>query len=247
MKIVVVGGTGRIGATLVGLLAAGGHEAVAASRSSGVDTVTGEGLAGVLAGAAAVVDVTNAPTLAPDAVLDFFRRSSEQLLPAERAAGVGHHVVLSIVGVDGLAGGGYLRAKKAQEELVEAAGVPYTIARATQFFEFLGTIADAMTVDGVVRAVPALIQPIAAGDVAALLAEIAVAPPVQGIVDLAGPEAAPISDTLRRCLAAAGDGRAVVDDPSAAYFGATLAEKSLVPTMGRERLGTLTLARWLAR
>jgi uncharacterized protein YbjT (DUF2867 family) len=245
MKIVVIGGRGRIGGPLVELLAANGHEAVAASRSSGVDTVTGEGLAAVLAGAEVVVDVSNA---APEGSLEFFRRSNEHLLPAERAAGVRHHVALSIVGVDGLPGAPYMRGKIAQEQLIRAAGVPYTIVRATQFFEFLGVIADGATVDGVVHGSPALMQAIAVDDVVAALADIAVAPPAEGIIDLAGPSAAPISEILRHYLAATEDGRKVIEDPASRYFGADLQEKSLVPVgAGRERLGATTLGEWLAR
>jgi uncharacterized protein YbjT (DUF2867 family) len=242
MKIVVIGGRGQVGAPLVGLLAANGHDAVAASRSSGVDTVTGAGLAGVLAGADVVVDVSNAP---PAGALEFFRTSNEHLLPAERAAGVRHHVALSIVGVDGLAGSPYMRAKLAQEELIRAGGVPWTIVRATQFFEFLGVIADGVTAGGVVHGSPALIQPIAVGDVVTALADLAVAPPA-GVVDLSGPVAEPISEVLRRYLTATGDRRTVVEDPSAQYFGASLDEKSLVP-LGDAVRGSTTLDRWLAR
>jgi uncharacterized protein YbjT (DUF2867 family) len=246
MRIVVIGGTGRIGSRLVGLLADRGHEAVAASRKTGVDTVTGEGLADALGGADVVVDVTNAPLLEAAEVLAFFRRSGERLLAAERAAGVRHHVALSIVGVDRLGASAYMRAKIAQEELIGESGVPFTILRATQFFEFLGTIAAGATIDGVVHGSPALIQPVAADDVAAALADVAVAQPA-GVIDLAGPVAEPIHETLRRFLTATGDAREVVEDPTVDYFGAHLEEKSLIPTSGRERLGPTTLDEWLAR
>ncbi|HEX5203154.1 SDR family oxidoreductase [Paractinoplanes rhizophilus] len=246
MKIVVFGGTGLIGRKLIELLAAGGHEAVAASRSTGVDAVTGEGLAGVVAGAQVVVDVTNPPVWGDDEVLHFFRTSSRNLVAAERAAGVGHHIALTIVGADLHPGGGYLRAKVAQEEVVVASGVPYTIVRATQFYEFLATIADASTVDGVVHAPIGQFQPLAADDVAAALAEVAVGEPANAIVDLAGPERLPMGDFLRRFLDATHDKREVVDDPKATYFGALLSEKSLVPA-GEARIGATTFPEWLSR
>jgi uncharacterized protein YbjT (DUF2867 family) len=245
MKVVVIGGTGLVGSKLIRLLTARGHEAVAASPSSGVDSVTGAGLAEALAGAGVVVDVTNSPSFAAGDVLAFFTASTGNLLAAERAAGVGHHVAVSIVGADLLPDGGYLRAKVAQERLIRESGVPYTILRATQFLEFLGAMADAGTVDGVVRASTGLIQPVAADEVAATLAEIVDGPPA-GLVELAGPEAAPLATMLRRYLDATHDDREVIADPAAPYFGTLLAETSLVPVDGRERIGKVTLAGWLA-
>ena len=205
MKIVVIGGTGLIGSKVVAKLRERGHEAVPASPATGVDTITGAGLAGALAGAQVVVDVANSPSFEDAAVLDFFRTSGRNVLAAEQAAGVGHHVALSVVGADRLPDSGYLRAKIAQEELIAASGVPHTIVRATQFFEFLGTIADGVTVDGVVHGSPALIQPVAADDVAAALAEVAVAGPVNGVVDLAGPVAEP-SPQVRKAIEVTGLG-----------------------------------------
>jgi uncharacterized protein YbjT (DUF2867 family) len=245
MKVVVIGGTGLIGSKLVRLLAGTGHEVVAASPATGVNAVTGEGLADALKGAAVVVDVANSPSFAPDEVLAFFTAAGRNLAAAEREAGVGHHVALSIVGVDRLTGSGYMRAKVAQEELVAGSGVPYTIVRATQFFEFLGAVAAGFTVGGMVQASPALIQPVAADEVAATLAGVVAAGPANGVVELAGPEAVPITEMLRRHLAATGDATEVVEDPSAAYFGAPLEHTSLVPVEGRERLGTLAYTEWV--
>ena len=246
MKVVVIGGSGLIGRKVVELLTSAGHEAVAASRSTGVDAITGVGLAGALAGAAAVVDVTNAPVRG-DEVLAFFRTSTGNVLAAERAAGVRHHVVLSIVGADTLPAGGYMRAKVAQEELIKASGVPFTIVRATQFYEFLEAIADGATVDGEVRGSTARFQPVAADDVAAFVAEVAVAPPLNGTVDLAGPEVGTLASFLRHFLDATYDERKVVEDPDAAYFGTRLDEKSLVPSAAGARLGAMTFPEWLSR
>jgi uncharacterized protein YbjT (DUF2867 family) len=237
MKIVVIGGNGQVGSQLVPRLEAGGHEVVSASRSSGVDAVTGAGLDVALAGAQVVVDVLGAPTWDEEELLRFFRDSSRNLVAAEERAGVGHHVALSIVGMDrAVAPGGYWRAKLAQEQEVRDGNVPYTIARATQFFEFLAFIGESSGY----RLPPAPMQPIAVADVAALLAEIAVAPPVDGTVDLAGPDRATMDDLVRRVT-----GHEVVTDPDAGYFDTPWSEDMLVP-IGDARLGTTTLDAWLA-
>jgi uncharacterized protein YbjT (DUF2867 family) len=229
MKIVVIGGTGLIGSKLVEKLRRDGHEALAASPDSGVDTLTGERLAEALAGARVVVDVSNAPVWDDAAVLDFFQTSSRNILAAEAAAGVEHHVVLSVVGTDRLQDSGYFRAKLAQEEAVQAATVPYTILRATQFFEFIGRIADSSASGESIQLPPVLIQPEAADDVAAALAEVAVSEPVNGIVELAGPERFRLDELARRVLAANDDPRPVTADAHARYFGAELDEHSLTP------------------
>ena len=248
MKVVVVGGTGQVGRQLIRLLTAEGHEATAASRSTGVDAVTGEGLAEALAGAHAVVDVTNAPGWGDDEVLAFFTTSTRNLLDAGRAAGVRHHIVLTIVSAERNPGSGYQRAKVAQEDLVAASGVPYTILRATQFYSFLGTIADTATVDGAVHAPAAAFQPVAVEDVAATLAEYAIGAPADAIVDLAGPEKQPMTEFLRRFLDATHDPRKLVEDPAATYFGAPLTDESLVPTGNHtERIGAMSFADWLNR
>jgi uncharacterized protein YbjT (DUF2867 family) len=246
MKIVVIGGTGLIGSKLVHLLTEKGHEAVPASPNSGVDTVTGVGLTEVLTGADVVVDVANSPSFDAAAVLDFFRTSGRNLLAAEKAAGVGHHVALSVVGADRLRDSGYMRAKIAQEELIKAAGVPYTILRATQFFEFLGAIAGGGAAeDGTVHLSPALAQPVAADDVAATLAGVAVGAPVNGTIELAGQEAVPLEDIVRRYLQATGDDRTVTGDPAARYFGADIDDRSLVPA-GDHHVGAISFADWLS-
>ena len=244
MKIVVIGGTGLIGAKTAALLQRGGHDVVVASPTVGVNTVTGEGLTGALAGAQVVIDLSNAPSRDARAALDFFETSGRNLLAAATAAGVQHHVVLSIVGTDRVPGQPYYRAKLAQETLIQASSVPFTIVRATQFMEFLGRIADASTREGVVRVPPALLQPIAADEVAALVAETALAVPRNGIIEIAGPERAPFTEIIARCLKAAGDPREVVTDPQARYFGGQLEEQSLVP-LGEARLGRLNLEEWL--
>jgi uncharacterized protein YbjT (DUF2867 family) len=246
MKIVVIGGAGLIGAKAVAILRQGGHEVVAASRKSGVDTVSGEGLGEAMAGAQAVIDVSNAPSSDAGAVLEFFETSSRNLLAADAAAGVRRHVALSIVGADRAPGQGYYRAKVAQENLIEASGLPYTIIRSTQFFEFLGAIADASTEGGVVRLPAGLLQPIAADDVAALVTEAALANPRNGTLEIAGPERAPFNEIVARYLKAIGDPRAVATDPKARYFGGRLEETSLVPR-GEARLGRLNLEAWLRR
>jgi len=246
MKIVVIGGTGLIGTKLGQRLRAAGHEVVAAAPSTGVDTVAGTGVAEALAGADAVVDVSNSPSFAPADVLEFFTRSTANLLAAEAAAGVRHHVALSIVGADRVPDSGYLRAKVAQEELIRDGKTPYTIVRATQFFEFLVGIAEAGTVDGVARLTSAPLQPVAADDVADTLAEIVSGAPVDATLDLAGPERRPLVEFARAALAARGDTREVVVDDGARYFGALLGAESIVPT-GQARIGAVTFEEWIAR
>jgi uncharacterized protein YbjT (DUF2867 family) len=229
MKIVVIGGTGLIGSSLVDKLRRDGHEPLAAAPNTGVNTVTGEGLAEALEGAQVVVDVANAPAWEDQAVLEFFQTSSGNLLAAEADAGVGHHVALSVVGAERLPDSGYLRAKVAQEELVKAGPIPYTIVRATQFFEFIGRIADSSTENGTVRVSPALLQPEAADDVASTLADVAGGAPLNDTVELAGPEALPLDELVRRFLKASGDPREVTADVHAPYFGAELDDNSLTP------------------
>jgi uncharacterized protein YbjT (DUF2867 family) len=229
MKIVVIGGSGLIGSKLVEKLREAGHDALPASPDSGVDTLTGEGLQEALEGAQVVVDVSNAPAWDDAAVMDFFQTSSRNILAAETAARVSHHVALSVVGTDRLQESGYFRAKLAQEEAIKAASVPYTILRATQFFEFLGRIADSSTDGDTVRLPPVLIQPEAADDVASALAEVAVSAPVNGIVELAGPEPFRFDELARRVLRAKNDPRRVTADVHARYFGAELDEHSLTP------------------
>ena len=229
MKIVVIGGSGLIGSKLVIKLRENGHDALAASPDSGVNTLTGEGLAEALEGAQVVVDVANAPAWEDAAVLEFFQTSTRNLLAAETAADVGHHVALSVVGTDRLPESGYFRAKVAQEEVVKAGTVPYTILRATQFFEFIGRIADSSTAGDAVRLAPALVQPEAADDVAAALADVAVDAPVNGIVELAGPERFRLDELARRVLSANNDPREVAADVNARYFGAELNDQSLIP------------------
>jgi uncharacterized protein YbjT (DUF2867 family) len=244
MKIVVIGGTGLIGKKLVPILRKRGHEAVAASPSSGVNSVTGEGLAQALAGAKVVVDVTNSPSWEDAAVMKFFETSTRNLLAAETAAGVGHHVALSVVGADRLKDSGFMRAKVAQERLIQAGKVPYTIVRATQFFEFLRGIADSGAAGDTIRLPTAPMQPMAADDVAAALADIAVQPPVNGMVELAGPEALPIAAFVGRFLAASGDKRSVIPDPQARYFGAALDDRGLTPS-STPRIGPTRLEAWI--
>ena len=229
MTLVVIGGSGLIGSKLVSKLRQGGHDALAASPASGVDTITGEGLRDALEGAKVVIDVANAPALEDAAVLDFFQTSSRNLLSAEAAAGVAHHVMLSIVGADRLPDSGYFRAKVAQEQAVKAGPVPYTIVRATQFFEFIGRIADSNTDGSTVRLSPALVQPEAADDVAGTLAEVAVGTALDDTVELAGPEAFPLDELARRVFNATADPREVRTDVHARYFGAELHDHALVP------------------
>jgi uncharacterized protein YbjT (DUF2867 family) len=244
MKIVVIGGTGLIGAKLVTLLRARGHEALAASPNSGVNTLTGEGLDAALAGSDVVVDVANSPSFADDAVLEFFTTSGRNLLAAARRAGVKHHVALSVVGTQRLADSGYFRAKIAQEELIRASGLPYTIVHSTQFFEFLGGIAASAGQDDTIALSPAFIQPIASDDVAAAMADVVLGAPANGIVEIAGPDRFRLSDLVRDYLAARGDTRTVRADVDARYFGAELQEDTLVPH-GQARLGAIRIGSWL--
>ncbi|GAA1737810.1 alpha/beta hydrolase fold domain-containing protein [Luedemannella helvata] len=246
-KIVVIGGTGLIGGKLVNELRGLGHEVVAASPGTGVNSLTGEGLAQALAGAQVVVDVTNSPSFEDAAVMDFFTTSTRNLVAAEVDAGVTHHVALSIVGVDRTADSGYFRAKFAQENLIMASPIPYTIVRATQFFEFLERIADDATDGDTVRLSAALIQPMAAEDVVKALVEVAVGPPVNGTVEVAGPQRFPLDDLVRHLLGTRGDPRTVVTDPHATYFGLELQERSLIPDEGRARLAATRLDEWLGR
>lgn len=229
MRIVVIGGSGLIGSKLVGKLRQAGHDLLAASPETGVDTLTGAGLAEAIEDAKVVVDVSNAPVWDDAAVLEFFQTSTRNILAAETAAGVGHHLALSVVGADRLADSGYMRAKVAQEEAIKAGPVPYTILRATQFFEFLGRIADSNTDGDIVHVPPVLVQPEAADDVAAALAVAAVGAPVNGTVELAGPERFRLDELTRRVLSANGDARRVTADGRARYFGAELDDRSLIP------------------
>jgi len=246
MKIVVIGGSGLIGKKVVTNLRQHGHEVVAASPSSGVNTVTGEGLARALAGAQVVVDVANAPSWEDNAVLAFFETSGRNLLAGEAAAGVGHHVALSVVGTDRLLASGYFRAKMAQEKLIKASPIPYTIVRATQFFEFVGGIAQSATEGQTVRLPPVLMQPIAADDVAAVMADVALAEPLNGTFDLAGPEPIRQDDLVRQFLNATGDARKVMSDASALYYGINVNDQSLTPGEN-PRLGTTRFSDWLSR
>src|SRR5215213_6198701 len=245
MKIVVIGGTGLIGSKTVAILRQGGHEVVAASPKSGINSITGEGLKEAMAGAQVVIDLANSPSFEDKAVLQFFETSGRNLLAADAAAGVRHHVALSIVAVD-RTDNGYFRAKVAQEKLVESSGIPYTIIRSTQFLEFLRGIADSSADGDAVRLPPVLFQPIAADDVAANVADVALAPPRNGIVEIAGPERAPFNEIIARYLKAVGDPREVVRDPDARYWGGRVEERSLVP-LGEARLGHIGLDEWLQR
>jgi uncharacterized protein YbjT (DUF2867 family) len=246
MKIVVVGGTGLIGSKVASILRQKGHEIVAASPSKGVDTITGTGLAGALAGAHVVIDVANAPDFSDDAVMKFFETSSLNLMAAEITANVRHHIALSVVGADRLPDSGYLRAKLAQEDLIKASGIPYTIVRATQFFEFLGAIAQSSTDGQTVRLSPAYLQPVASDDVAALVAEVATMAPANGIIELAGPERIGLDDFVRRYFEAKHDPRKVVTDIHARYFGVELNDKSLTPGE-KPQIGSTSFEAWLAR
>jgi uncharacterized protein YbjT (DUF2867 family) len=243
MKIVVIGGSGLIGKKLLPLLRQRGHEAVSASPSSGVNSVTGEGLAEALVGVDVVVDVSNSPSFADDPVMEFFDKSTRHLLAAEKVAGVEHHVILSVVGADRLKDSGYLRAKLHQEKLTEAGGIPYSILRATQFFEFLGSIAGTESGPSLPTAP---MQPLAADDVAMALAEAALAPPTKGIRELAGPETLSIAEFVQRYLKAAGDKRVVVADPTATYFGASLDAQGLNPG-ANPLLGPTRFEEWATR
>jgi uncharacterized protein YbjT (DUF2867 family) len=243
MKVVIIGGTGLIGRKLAPKLQSGGHDVVAASPSTGVNSLTGEGLKEVLTGANVVVDVTNSPSFEDKAVLDFFRRSTGHLLSAAVTAGISHYVALSVVGCDRIRDSGYLRAKRTQEEMIEAGGVPYTVLRATQFFEFLKAIADGATEGNTVHMSPCKFQPVAADDVAAALAEIATGRPKNGVVELAGPEASSMAEFIQSFLSSSGDARKVVSDPDAKYFGAVLDNDGLAPA-GQFIVGPTRLADW---
>ena len=246
MKIVVIGGSGLIGSKLVNKLCESGHEALAASPTSGVNTLTGEGLAEALKGASVVVDVSNAPSWEDAAVLKFFETSTRNLLSSETAAGVGHHVALSVVGTERLLESGYFRAKIAQENLIKRSAIPYSIIRATQFFEFVKSIADLSTDGNEVRLPPALIQPMAADDVASAVARIAMGSPLSGTVEVAGPEKFRLDELIRRGLAARKDPREVITDPHARYYGVKVSESTLVP--GNDaRLGETRFENWLSQ
>jgi len=246
MKILVIGGTGLIGSKLVKLLDERGHEAIAASPATGVNTVTGEGLDAALADVDTVVDVANSPSFEDRAVLEFFQASGRNLMAAEARAGVRHHVALSVVGTQRLAESGYFRGKIAQEALIAAAGIPYTIVHSTQFFEFLGGIVQSGTEGSTVRLSPAFVQPIASDDVALAMADATLAPPVNGIVEIAGPERVRLAELAQRYMARTGDTRSVQADADARYFGALLDDETLVPGPGA-RLGRIDFETWLSR
>lgn len=247
MKIVIIGGTGRIGSMVVDLLRSHGHQVVPASPDTGVNTLTGEGLAQALVDADVVVDVSNSPSFEDAAVLRFFETSTRNLLAAEVAAGVEHHVALSVVGTGsaGLADSGYIRAKARQEDLIRRSSIPYSIVRATQFYEFIEGIADAATVGDTVHAAPVLIQPMAAADVAKSVATVVEAPPLNGVVEVGGPEAMRLDELIRRRLASVHDPREVIADPAARYFGAVLDERTLLPG-GGARLAETRFEDWLS-
>src|SRR6202795_1199279 len=245
MKIVIIGGTGLIGSKTATILSQGGHEVVAASPKTGVNSITGEGLKEAMAGTQVVIDLANSPSFEDKAVLEFFQTSGRNLLAAEAAAGVRHHVALSIVGID-RSDNGYFRAKVAQEKLIETSGIPYTIIRSTQFLEFPGGTAASSAVGSSVRLSPGLFQPIAADDVAAIVADVALAAPRNGIVEIAGPDRAPFNEIVARYLKAVGAPRKVVADPEALYFGGRVEERSLVP-LGEARLGRIGLDEWFRR
>jgi uncharacterized protein YbjT (DUF2867 family) len=246
VKVVVIGGTGLIGSKLVAKLGEHGHEAVPAAPNTGVNTLTGEGLAEVLDGAAVVVDVSNSPSFADDAVMEFFRTSTTNLLEYSAKAGVGHYVALSVVGTDRLAQSGYFRAKIEQEKLIRKADRPYSIVHATQFFEFVRGIADLSTVDGKVLLPPALFQPMASDDVAAGVGRVAVGEPLNGIREIGGPEQFRLDELVRKALAARNDPREVVTDEKARYSGALIGERTLLPGPDAQ-LGEITLGTWLAQ
>jgi uncharacterized protein YbjT (DUF2867 family) len=246
MKIVVIGGSGLIGKKVVSILRQQGHEAVSASPSAGINSLTGEGLAGALAGANVVVDVSNSPSWADADVMAFFDTSTRNLLAAEAVAGVGHHIALSVVGADRMVDSGYMRAKVNQEKLIETGGVPYSIVRATQFFEFLGYLADSGAEGDTVRLSTAPMQPLAADDVAAALADIAVGAPLNATIELAGPEKMSIADFVRRFMAASGDKRKVIADPNALYTGATMDGRGIAPGEN-PRLGPTRFDDWFKR
>jgi uncharacterized protein YbjT (DUF2867 family) len=244
MKIVVAGGTGRIGSRLVASLRSQGHDAVPAAPDTGVDTLTGEGLAEALVDTQVVVDLVNSPSFEDDAVMKFFQTAGGNLLVAEKVAGVRHHIALSIVGADRLPASGYLRAKVAQEALIKASGVPYTIVRSTQFIPFISGIIQSGAADGTIRLSPALMQPIDPDEVVAALTEVALGAPRNATIEIGGPEAIPINQFAEAYLSAIGDPRTVTVDPQAPYFGAVLAERSLTPGPDA-RLGVVSVGDWL--
>ena len=246
MKLVIIGGTGLIGSKLVTKLREHGHEAVAAAPNTGVNTLTGEGLAEALQGASVVVDVSNSPSFEDAAVMEFFTTSTRNLLKAAGAAGVTHYVALSVVGTERLSESGYFRAKIAQEQMIKESAIPYSIVHATQFFEFVKSIAAAATDGNTVRLAPVLIQPMAAEDVAKAVGKVAVGPPVNGIVEIAGPEQFRLDELIREGLKARQDPREVVADPQSRYFGAVLSERTLVPADGA-RLGEMRFQEWLGQ
>jgi uncharacterized protein YbjT (DUF2867 family) len=246
MKIVVIGGTGLIGTKVVNRLREKGHEVVAASPNSGVNTITGEGLTEALTGAQVVVDVANSPSFEAKAALEFFETSGRNLLAAEAAAGVGHHLALSVVGTERLLQNGYFRAKMAQEELIKASGIPYTILHSTQFFEFINSIIESGVDGDVIRLSPALVQPIASDDVAAALADLALGPPLNATVEVAGPEACALDKFARKLMAVTGDRREVIADVHARYFDTELNDRSLTPG-DHPRLGSTRFEEWLSR
>jgi uncharacterized protein YbjT (DUF2867 family) len=246
MRIVVIGGSGLIGSKLVKKLREKGHEVLAASPDSGVNTITGEGLSEALAGAQVVVDVANSPSFEDKAALEFFETSGRNLMAAEMAAGVGHHLALSVVGTERLLESGYFRAKMAQENLIKASGIPHTILHSTQFFEFIKRIAESGADGDAIRLSPAFVQPIASDDVAAALADLAVGPPLNTTVEVAGPEASPLDKFARKLLAASGDTRQVIADVHARYFGAELNDRSLTPG-DHPRFGPTSFEDWLSR
>ncbi len=245
MKIVIIGGTGLIGSKTVQRLRDKGHEVIAASPNTGVNTITGEGLNEALAGAEVVIDLANSPSFEDKAVLEFFETSGRNLIAAEKTAGVKHHIALSVVGTERLQESGYFRGKLAQEKLIKAGGIPYTIVHSTQFMEFLSGIAQSGTSGNVVRLSPAYVQPIASDDVADAMADVALAAPVNGTIEIAGPERSRLSDLVARYLTATGDGRKVEADPEARYFGARLDDGSLVSD-NNPRLGRIGFEQWFA-
>lgn len=244
MKIVVIGGTGLIGSKTVERLRAKGHEVVAASPNSGVNTITGEGLAEALAGAQVVVDLANSPSFEDKAVMDFFQTSGRNLLGAEKMAGVKHHIALSVVGTDRLQGSGYFRGKKAQEDMIRESGIPYTIVHSTQFYEFMGSIAQSGTAGGKALVSTALVQPIASDDVADVMVQVALSEPLNGIMEIAGPDRVPLNELVARYLKRFDDPREVVADPHALYFGVELNDGSLVPGAD-PRIGQIRFDDWL--
>jgi uncharacterized protein YbjT (DUF2867 family) len=246
MNLTIIGGTGLIGTKLVKILRDQGHQVLAASRSTGVNTLTGEGLAAALAGADVVVDVANSPTFEDQPSMDFFQTAGRNILAAEASASVGHHVALSVVGTERLLAMGYFRAKLAQENLIKDSKIPYTIVRATQFFEFVGSIADSTTDGQTVQLPPALMQPMVSDDIAEIVASIAVQKPLNTTIEIAGPEPIRMDDLVRQYLSATGDPRKVTTDPKAGYFGISVDDQSLTPGPN-PRLGSTRFSDWLTR